>query len=82
MGGGKVFRDLVYENRGLMRADHHFYQDHGMYDFPQYKLGKRLFMGLILVCKRIPFLRRRLLKVLLKGKMRPYLEITESSAGS
>lgn len=35
VGGMKIFRDLIYMMRGLMRADHHFFQSHGQYDFPQ-----------------------------------------------
>lgn len=32
VGGGKIFRDLVYDMRGLMKADHAFYQKHHLYD--------------------------------------------------
>ena len=35
VGGMKIFRDLIYMMRGLMRADHRFFQSHGQYDFPQ-----------------------------------------------
>ena len=35
VGGMKIFRDLIYMMRGLMRADHKFFQSHGQYDFPQ-----------------------------------------------
>ena len=35
VGGMKIFRDLVYMMRGMMRADHKFYKKHGLYDFPQ-----------------------------------------------
>ena len=31
----KIFRDLIYMMRGLMRADHRFFKSHGQYDFPQ-----------------------------------------------
>lgn len=62
VGGMKVFRDLVYENRGMLTADHHFYRDNGFYDWPQRDLRKRLFMAFILLCKKIPFLGRRLTK--------------------
>ena len=31
----KIFRDLIWMMRGLMKADHEFYKAHGMYDFPQ-----------------------------------------------
>ena len=35
VGGMKIFRDLIYMMRGLMRADHRFFKSHGQYDFPQ-----------------------------------------------
>ncbi|MBO4768606.1 MAG: NAD(P)H-dependent oxidoreductase [Bacteroidales bacterium] len=35
VGGMKIFRDLIYKMRGLMRADHKFFKSHGQYDFPQ-----------------------------------------------
>lgn len=35
VGGMKIFRDLVYQMRGIMKADHKFYKEHKQYDFPQ-----------------------------------------------
>ena len=35
VGGMKIFRDLIWVMRGLMKADHLFYKKHGVYDFPQ-----------------------------------------------
>lgn len=37
VGGMKIFRDLIYQMRGMMRADHKFYKKQGIYDFPQKK---------------------------------------------
>lgn len=47
VGGMKIFRDLIYVMRGLMKADHQFYQEHGIYDFPQKKIGTILKMKLV-----------------------------------
>ena len=44
VGGMKIFRDLIYQMRGMMRADHKFYKKQGIYDFPQKKKIKSLFM--------------------------------------
>ena len=44
VGGMKIFRDLIYQMRGMMRADHKFYKKQGIYDFPQKKKGKALMM--------------------------------------
>lgn len=35
VGGMKIFRDLIYTMRGMMRADHRFFRKHRQYDFPQ-----------------------------------------------
>ena len=44
VGGMKIFRDLIYEMRGMMKADHKFYKKQGIYDFPQKKLINSLKM--------------------------------------
>lgn len=46
VGGMKIFRDLIWLMRGLMKADHQFYKVHGLYDFPQKKKGTALKMYL------------------------------------
>ena len=47
VGGMKIFRDLIYVMQGMMKADHKFYKEHGIYDFPQKKIGTRLAMYLV-----------------------------------
>ncbi|MCF0175147.1 MAG: NAD(P)H-dependent oxidoreductase [Bacteroidales bacterium] len=47
VGGMKIFRDLIYQMRGMMRADHKFFKSHGQYDFPQKKWKTSLLMYLV-----------------------------------
>ena len=47
VGGMKIFRDLIYQMRGMMRADHKFYKKRGIYDFPQKKKLTSLKMYLV-----------------------------------
>lgn len=47
VGGMKIFRDLIWQMQGLMKADHKFYKKHGQYDFPQKKRGRMIAMYLI-----------------------------------
>ena len=47
VGGMKIFRDLIYQMRGMMRADHKFYKKRGIYDFPQKKWLTSLKMYLV-----------------------------------
>ncbi len=54
VGGMKIFRDLIYVMRGLMKEDHRFYKEHGLYDFPQKEVKRILlmqFVGLLLKSK-------------------------------
>jgi multimeric flavodoxin WrbA len=47
VGGMKIFRDLTWLMRGMMKADHRFYKRHGFYDFPQKKIGTVLKMYIV-----------------------------------
>ena len=56
LGGIKIFRDLIYSMRGVVRDDHRFYKRHGLYDFPQRDRGKQLFnltMGMAFKIKSV-----------------------------
>ena len=39
IGGMKIFRDLIYQMQGMMKADYKFFKSHGQFDFPQKKVG-------------------------------------------
>ena len=47
VGGIRIFRDLIYQMQGIMKEDHKFFKEHGMYDFPQKKKGTILAMYLV-----------------------------------
>ena len=48
VGGMKIFRDLIYQMRGMMKADHRFYKANGLYDdYPQKHRMKTAAMYLI-----------------------------------
>ena len=56
VGGTKIFRDLIYQMRGMMKADHKFYKKQGIYDFPQKNKGKTMLMyavGVLLSSEKI-----------------------------
>ena len=64
VGGMKIFRDLIYVMQGLMKADHKFYKQHGIYDFPQ-KQKKRIWqMRLVGALMAVPSIQKKA-----KGKM-------------
>lgn len=60
VGAHKIIRDAVYDSKGITRADHIYYKKHGLYDFPQKKLGNRLFNAALVPLLKIPRLRKKL----------------------
>ncbi len=78
VGADKNFRDLVYANRGILTADHHYYRRTDLYDFPQRQIGRWLFNAFLLVCKRIPVLRDRIAAQAASGKIRSHRKLLEA----
>ena len=78
VGADKNFRDLVYANRGILTADHRYYQQQGLYDFPQREIGRWLFNSFLLLCKRIPILRDRIAAAATTGHTRAHRKLLES----
>ena len=74
VGGMKIFRDLIYQMRGLMRADHKFFKSHGQYDFPQKKWGTSMKMYLVGWLMNNKKLRRKVGGEMTTGMLKPYRE--------
>ena len=77
VGGMKIFRDLIWQMQGLMRADHKFYREHGFYDFPQKKRGTMLAMYLVGGMMNSPKLKKKLGGRITEGMIGPYKKIIE-----
>jgi multimeric flavodoxin WrbA len=70
VGGMKIFRDDIYSHmRFPFVADHRYYKQHGLYDFPQKKLGSRLFSSMMILLTKIPGMRKEIYVKRLKGEM-------------
>ena len=79
VGGMKIFRDLIYMMRGLMRADHKFFKSHGQYDFPQ-KLWKTSWkMYLVGWLMRNKKLKAKAGGKFIEGMVAPYKKAVESA---
>lgn len=79
VGGTRIFRDLIWQMRGLMRADHRFYRKHGIYDdFPQRHIGKMLQMKLIGFLFNNRKIRKKMGNRLNEGMVMPYRKIIDS----
>ncbi len=68
VGGTKIFRDLVYLMQGIMKEDHKFYKENGIYDFPH---NKRLKMAKMKIIGAI--MNSRLVKNKMRGKTAEYI---------
>ncbi len=79
IGGMKIFRDLIYIMQGMMKADHKFYKEHGIYDFPQKQKKRILQMKLVGAMLAIPSVQKKM-----KGQMNqyitgPYVKVVEQA---
>ena len=78
IGGMKIFRDLIYQMQGMMRADHKFYKKGGYYnDFPQKHKGtiiKMYLVGFLLSSDKI---RSKMGNAMNEGMLMPYNKLFE-----
>lgn len=78
VGGMKIFRDLIYQMRGFMRADHKFFKSHGQYDFPQKRWKQSLAMYLVGLLIASPRLQRKLGGKMTEGMLMPYKKVLDN----
>ena len=79
VGGMKIFRDLIYMMRGLMRADHKFFKSHGQYDFPQKQWKTSMMMYLIGGMMNNKKLRAKMGGRMTEGMLAPYKKVLEDN---
>lgn len=79
VGGLKIFRDLIYVMRGLMKQDHKFYKKHGMYDFPQKEISIILKMKLVGMLLSMPFAFKNISKRISDAMIKPYKKVIDKN---
>ena len=79
VGGLKIFRDLIYQMRGLMREDHRFYKKHGFYDFPQKHKGRILGMYAVGAMMSNETLRKKAGSKMTEGMAMPYEKVLKNN---
>ena len=79
VGGLKIFRDLIWQMQGMMRADHQFFKKHGFYDFPQKKPGTVLAMYLVGFMMRNAKFQKKFGGKMTEGMVMPYKKVADSS---
>ncbi|MBR4973446.1 MAG: 4-alpha-glucanotransferase, partial [Clostridia bacterium] len=77
IGGMKIFRDLIWQMQGLMKADHKFYKAHGQYDFPQKKRGTMIAMYLVGGLLSSQKIKSKMGNMMNEGMLMPYNKMFE-----
>lgn len=75
IGGMKIFRDLIWIMRGIMKADHVYYKKHGVYDFPQKKRGQMMLMCLLGAMVRNKKIKAKMGNKFNEGMIAPYKKV-------
>ncbi len=79
VGGMKIFRDLVYQMRGMMRADHKFYKEHNQYDFPQKHKVMSMAMYLVGAMLSNDKVKSKMGNKMNEGMLMPYKKILDDA---
>ena len=77
VGGMKIFRDLIYQMQGMMKADYKFFKAHGQFDFPQKKKGTILSMYLVGAMLSNKKLKAKIGNNMNEGMVMPYRKVIE-----
>ena len=78
IGGMKIFRDLIWQMQGMMKADHKFYKKHGQYDFPQKKWPTMLKMYLVGALISSPKVKAKMGNAMNEGMIAPYKKVLDN----
>jgi len=72
VAGTKLFRDVIWGRlRPVFQADHKYYKEHGMYNFPQKYYKWRIINGILVSLTKIPPFRREFIKRLKQEMIKP-----------
>ena len=77
VGGMRIFRDLIYLMRGMMKADHKFFKEHDQYDFPQKKKGTAAAMYLVGGLLSNKKIRKKMGNKMNEGMLAPYRKVLD-----
>jgi multimeric flavodoxin WrbA len=72
VAGTKLFRDAIWGRlRPVFQADHRYYKEHGMYNFPQKYYKWRMINSILILLTKIPAFRREFIKRIKKEMIKP-----------
>jgi multimeric flavodoxin WrbA len=82
VGGMKIFRDEIWGRlRFVFQADHRYFQEHGIYDYPQRDLKTRFRNFIFMSLTKIPLIRREFPKRLVSEMLKPLQNVLQSTEG-
>ena len=79
VGGMKIFRDLIYQMQGMMKADYRFFKAHGQFDFPQKKKGTIIGMYLVGAMLSSPKLKAKMGNAMNEGMMMSHKKVLDET---
>ena len=77
VGGGKIFRDLVYFNRAVMGADYRFYKQNKLFDFPTRNYMQNFISRILMILQIFPAMKKDIKKNMNKYRVKPYEKMIE-----
>jgi len=72
VGSHKIFRDMVYANRGFFPADYDFYQNELIMDFPNKNLFNRFKSKIFYLMQQRPEMRKKLKEGMNENIIKPF----------
>ena len=76
VAGTKLFRDAVWSRlRVVFQADHKYYKEHGVYNFPQKNYKWRVINSILVMLTKVPFIRREFVKRMKKEMIKPLTNV-------
>ncbi len=76
-GGMRIFRDMIWIMRGIMKLDYDYYKKHNMLDFPQKQRGTMIAMKLVGKLMKSKAINKKMPNMLQEGMLMPYKKFTE-----
>ena len=80
IAGSKLFRDAIWGRlRVVFQADHKYYKEHDMYDFPQRNYKWRLINSALVLLTKIPVVRREFIKRMKTEMIKPCANVVKKT---
>ena len=80
VAGSKLFRDAIWGRlRVVFQADHKYYKEHGIYDFPQKNYKWRIINSTLVLLTKIPAVRREFIKRMKTEMIKPCANVVKKT---